>query len=188
MDPTVKAILLMFLGALIGSGVAFFFARLGKRSDNRTAAEIREAEEAKEAVEEARKATVEREKRLVQLESEMAVLKAQAVPINAAFLAMSIAKLTHLHTPRLDELMKKVGPPSVLTPAEESELAEGLAARMKDMSSEIDDEERIRAEILPSLIKLEKIEALKNTESPTLETMLISQPIAEIPVEKEKTK
>lgn len=164
---------------LLGAVIAYAFTRLGRRQDNKTAAQQKILDTALEDVEKARKATELREARLVQLESEMAVLKAQAVPINAAFLAMSIAKLTHLHTPRLDELMEKVGPPSVLTPEEEEELAVGLKARMKDMSSEIDDEERIRAEILPHLIKLEKIEALKIADSPKMETVLVAQPVTE---------
>ncbi len=99
-------------------------------------------------------------KRITELEMKLAVLSTAVLPISTAFQSILIKELTHLHTPRTDELMTKVGPPSTLTDAEEAELAELLSERADDMSADIADSERDAAHILPAVMRRATAEAL----------------------------
>jgi hypothetical protein len=72
--------------------------------------------------------------------------------IYSAMQMVHVEKLTHFHTPVLDRLLKLLGPPYQLTPQQRVELANELTLRERDMSAEIDDEERAAAQILPLII------------------------------------
>lgn len=99
--------------------------------------------------------------RVMDLERDNALVKASVVPITTAFQALLIKELTHFHTPVMDALMVKVGPPNVLTPGEEEQLAVLLAERSKDMADEIPDSEREAAHILPIVMRRAKVENAK---------------------------
>jgi hypothetical protein len=60
----------------------------------------------------------------------------------------------------MDALMLKLGPPFVLTEAEEVQLKEALEERSRDMSAEIPDMERNAAHMLAYLIPRARAETL----------------------------
>jgi hypothetical protein len=91
--------------------------------------------------------------RVYELERDSAVVKAAVVPITTAFQALLVKELTHFHTPIMDALLVKVGPPNVLTPAEELQLAALLDERARDMALSIPDSEREAAHILPCVMR-----------------------------------
>lgn len=138
---------------LAGSAVSFLFALYWFK---RNQASLR-AEQERLA-----RATVdkEREDRLLALEKQLSLLGQAVMPISTAFQAILIKELTHFHTPVMDALMAKVGPPSTLTAAEETELIAALEQRTQDMATEISDSERDAAKILPLVMKRAKLEAL----------------------------
>jgi hypothetical protein len=84
-----------------------------------------------------------------------------------AFQAQLIEKLTHHHTPVIDALMAKVGPPNVLTQKEDRALTDELIKRASDPA--IDDEERLAAVLLPGVMVLVKMDQkeIENMRKPT---------------------
>jgi hypothetical protein len=115
----------------------------------------------KAAEEEARRIKDEHDKlveRVRELESEHKLVKAAVVPITTAFQSLLIKQLTHLHTPVMDALLAKIGPPNTLTEEEAEELKVLLAERVKDMADVIPDSESRAARILPDVMVLAKIE------------------------------
>jgi hypothetical protein len=100
-----------------------------------------------------------RDLRIVEIEKQIALISASVVPISTAFEAVLIKQLTHLHTPRLDDLMTRIGPPSSLLPAEVDEMADLLRERAIDMGDRICDSERDAAVMLPLVMKRARIEA-----------------------------
>ena len=108
------------------------------------------------------------------LDKQLALVGHDVVPISAALQAMLIKELTHFHTPRMDLLMSKLGPPSALTDGEEAELLALLQEREADMGDLISDSERDAAHILPVIIKRAKAEALALAQAqPTLQTVAV---------------
>ena len=91
--------------------------------------------------------------RLADLEGKLALVNAAVIPISTAFQAILIKELTHFHTPEMDALLVKVGPPNTLTGDEETRLAVLLAERTKDMGPKISDSERDAASILPAVMR-----------------------------------
>ncbi len=106
--------------------------------------------------------------RVVELERLNSLVTQAVVPISAAFQAILIKELTHFHTPIMDALMVKLGPPNTLTTAEEVELVAALKQREQDMDGLIDDAERDAARMLPMVMKRVKAES----ESPNMETTI----------------
>jgi hypothetical protein len=107
---------------------------------------------------------LELNRRLAELERQQAVLSQAVIPISAAFQSILIKQLTHFHTPVLDELLKKLGPPITLTEAEEHELQAALEERTRDMGDEISDSERDAARMLPMVMK--RVRTAADTEDP----------------------
>jgi hypothetical protein len=99
--------------------------------------------------------------RIVELEKQQVIQGQTILPISTAFQAILVKELTHLHTPEMDALLAKLGPPNVLGPSEESRLLELLQQRVKDLDGEIPESERDAAEILPLLMKRSKAEEMK---------------------------
>lgn len=93
------------------------------------------------------------EARLVELESKLALVTQSIVPINLAFQAILVNQLTHYHTPEMDALLKKIGPPNALTETEAARLADLLVQRTQDMAAEISESERDAALILPAVMR-----------------------------------
>lgn len=87
--------------------------------------------------------------RVLALETQLAVVNQSIQPISVAFQAILIKQLTHYHTPKLDALLKKLGPPLCLTADEEVEIGRLLHERTRDMHDEIDQSERDAATMLP---------------------------------------
>lgn len=97
--------------------------------------------------------------RLNELENKLALVSQAVVPLNLAMQAMLIKELTHYHTPEMDALMAKLGPPSALAVEEEARLAALLDERTRDMGPLISDSERDAAHILPAIIKRARLES-----------------------------
>lgn len=104
--------------------------------------------------------------RVNDLERQLASVSQAVVPISTAFQAILIKELTHFHTPVMDALMVKVGPPNILTEEEEIQLAHALEERTRDMGTEISDSERDAAVMLPMVMKRAKIEAEELANAP----------------------
>lgn len=90
--------------------------------------------------------------RMNTLESQLALVNQAVVPISTAFQAILIKELTHYHTPEMDELLAKVGPPSRMSPGEIDRLGTLLQARTIDMGPLISEQERGAATILPTVM------------------------------------
>jgi len=112
------------------------------------------------------------------LDKQLALVGHDVVPLSAAMQALLIKELTHFHTPKMDSLMAKLGPPSTLTDAEETELLLLLKEREIDMGDLISDSERDAAHILPAVIRRAKAEAIALAATqPTLQTVSIVSPV-----------
>jgi hypothetical protein len=112
-------------------------------------------------------ATLALQLRVVELETKLGLLTQSIQPIAAAFQAVLVKQLTHYHTPKLDALLKKLGPPLELTAEDEVQLHLELKLRTKDMGDEIDESERAAAGMLPLVMTRVKYE-LESPPSPDL--------------------
>lgn len=91
--------------------------------------------------------------RIVALERRIALLNQQTIPISAAFQAILVQDLTHFHTPEMDALMVKLGPPFILTRVETDRLIALLSERERDLGPEVPQSERDAAHMLPLVIR-----------------------------------
>jgi hypothetical protein len=82
-------------------------------------------------------------------------------------------QLTHYHTPRLDLLLSKLGPPFMLTAEEEHELYNLLDIRTRDMGSEIDSSEREAAAMLPLVISRVRAELVVRARDMDLKVVMV---------------
>jgi hypothetical protein len=96
--------------------------------------------------------------RVAELEVQLSLVRQAVVPISAAFQAVLIKELTHFHTPVMDKLMEKLGPPFTLTEAEEKELIAALAVRAKDMGDKMSQSERNAATMLPFIMQRVRVQ------------------------------
>lgn len=112
--------------------------------------------------------------RITELEQKLALVNQAVIPISTAFQAILIKELTHYHTPEMDALLVKVGPPITLTPEEEARLAVLLEERTRDMGPQISESERDAATILPAVMKRarEESESLEHDEAFKLKELL----------------
>ena len=92
-------------------------------------------------------------RRVIELERRGALLNQQTIPISAAFQAILVQDLTHFHTPEMDELMVKLGPPFILTEKEAERLITLLSERECDLGPEVSQSERDAARMLPLVIR-----------------------------------
>lgn len=160
MDPATRALFNSVAVAVLGAILSFAAAWFWFNKNKAVAEAKRLAEEQSEL-----------QKRVMDLESQLSSVKQAVQPISAAFQAILIKELTHFHTPELDELLTRVGPPSTLTPEEESRMAELLAARAKDLNGRIDEYEREAAVMLPMVLRrtkreIEAIDTLRRSSDP----------------------
>ena len=161
MSPATTTVLITLGTILFGGFVSFAFAIFWYRLNAaRTARDKLQSEYAALML------------RVDMLDKQLALVGHDVVPISAALQAMLIKELTHFHTPRMDHLMSKLGPPSELNDVEEAELLMLLQEREADMGDLISDSERDAAHILPVIIKRAKAEALALAQAqPTLQTV-----------------
>lgn len=113
------------------------------------------------AVEKARAIAIDHEAvkaRLATAEAQLARIDQVVVPINTMMQAMLVRELTHPHTPEMDELMRKLGPPNTLTEQENERLLVLLDERSKDMGPRISASERGAAAIMPVIMERAKAE------------------------------
>lgn len=96
---------------------------------------------------------------IVELKAQLAAVREAIVPISTAFQAVLIKELTHFHTPKMDALLEKLGPPYSLSGDEEKELIVELQQRTKDVGDLITESEKEAATMLPLVIKRVKAEA-----------------------------
>jgi hypothetical protein len=89
---------------------------------------------------------------------QLALVGQQVQPITQVFQAILVKELTHFHTPTVDLLLAKLGPPFTLTEEEEVQLLEALKRREQDMGDQMTESEREAAHILPAVIKRVKRE------------------------------
>lgn len=106
--------------------------------------------------------------RVSELEVKVGLVTQAVVPISTAFQAVLIKTLTHFHTPVVDALLAKLGPPYALTDEEAEQLRLALLDRERDMGDRITDEERDAAHILPAVIKRAKADAARAMMQPPL--------------------
>ena len=109
-----------------------------------------------------------RDDRITALTTQLAVISAAVVPISTAFQSILIKELTHYHTPELDALMARVGPPSQLNEIETQRLELLLRERSKDMAKDIPESERDAALMLPLVMKRAKAENAATLAEPNV--------------------
>ena len=177
MSPTLTTVLITLSTILFGGLVSFLFAIFWYRLNSaRTERDRLRAEYAALIL------------RVDLLDKQLALVGHDVVPISAALQAMLIKELTHFHTPRMDLLMAKLGPPSTLTEVEEAELLVLLKEREIDMDALISDSERDAAHILPAIMKRAKAEAeALQLQTSQLQTVAILPPPALAPAAADKS-
>lgn len=93
------------------------------------------------------------------MEKRISLLEARSIPTAAAFQALLAMKLTHAHTPELDALLARAGPPSNLLAHEWSQMNGLLAERYKNTSDpEVSEEEKDAAYIFPFVVRMARAE------------------------------
>lgn len=112
--------------------------------------------------------------RLIELEKKAALIDQAVIPISTAFQAILIKELTHFHTPEMDKLMERIGPPNILDEAEEKRLEVLLQERTRDMGPMISDSERDAAIILPIIMKRARVEQAVLTAAEELKIKLVT--------------
>lgn len=110
--------------------------------------------------------------RLAAAENQLMRIDQVIVPINTMMQALLVKQLTHAHTPEMDQLMAKLGPPSQLTDEENERLLELLEERSKD--KEHPREERKAAEILPVIMERAQAEQDLLTTAGAFNAKLVS--------------
>lgn len=150
MDPTLKALLLILVGAVVG----YAFNRLSRNRDRKSDKVLSDEVLAIEVVKERDRRIDELERAVAHLEERSAEQRKAAIPIEAAMQAMLIAKLTNAHTPEADALLKKQTE-GTLTAVEAVELCQAMTDRETDM--EVSEAQRLAAKILPDMIRLREL-------------------------------
>lgn len=144
MDPTLKSVIMLVAGGVVTFlGALYWF----KRNEHVKETERIAAEH------------TELTKRVASLENQLSLVSQTILPMSTAFQAILVKELTHFHTPEVDALLVKVGPPNVLTPAEEKELEIALEKRAREIDPLIDEAERDAARMLPMVMKRSKVES-----------------------------
>jgi hypothetical protein len=144
LDPFVVPVILILIAASVSFLVALYWHHRGDAKALKEA-ESKQAEALKEQV--------------ALLKSELELVRQAIVPISTAFQSLLIKELTHFHTPVMDALLTKIGPPYMLTDVEEKELVAALHDRMSEDSGLMTESERNAATMLPMVIKRVKSEA-----------------------------
>jgi hypothetical protein len=146
----VEQILLTLGFTLLGAFITFAFAWYWYQK--------RIADEKAKEIAEAHKKLGEK---VDDLENRLALLTQSVLPMNTAFQTILVRELTHYHEKRTDYLLEQLGPPNIISEAEEEELSNALEKRTHDMGEEIGQSEREAAIILPYIIKRVRAETKK---------------------------
>jgi hypothetical protein len=97
--------------------------------------------------------------RVAAIETQLALVGQTILPMSTAFQAILVKELTHFHTPEVDALLVKVGPPNILTVQEAKDLEVALEKRVREVDPLIGESERDAARMLPMVMKRAKLEA-----------------------------
>jgi hypothetical protein len=159
LDPTIQSIIMMF----VGGGISFLFAWYWY--------EKRLSTDRKKIIADQHDALVAR---VELLDKSLALLTQSVQPISIAFQDILVKELTHFHTPDMDKLLTKLGPPYLLTRDEELILTSMLANRTRDMSAVITESEREAAIMLPLVIKRVRVETQAMKEHRFDDIMLVA--------------
>lgn len=173
MDPTLKALLLIFAGAVVGYG----FNRLSRNRDRKTDKVLSDEVVAIAEVKTRDLRITELERAVEQLQAKADAQAKAAIPIEAAMQAMLIAKLTNAHTPEGDALLKKVTDDS-LTPDDALKFAEAMTYRETDPDERIGEAQQLAAKILPDVIRLRQL--AEKVPASELKTVMVTVPETEM--------
>jgi hypothetical protein len=102
---------------------------------------------------------------LTEMKSRLAVMGASMTTVSALFQKIIITELTHLSTPELDALLVKLGPPNILTAADETRMMALLKERADDPNPSISGTERDDCRMLPAIIKRVRAELVANNNA-----------------------
>ena len=127
-------------------------------------------------VDKADDAMVARDAQIAELQRQLGLLTQSVVPISAAFQAILIKQLTHFHTPDIDELLGKIGPPVLLTADEEKKLTRALKLRAADLDDTITEDERGAAVMLPYIIQRVRREAAIPLDLANVDAVVVAVP------------
>jgi hypothetical protein len=92
-------------------------------------------------------------KRVAELETTVRMVGQTILPMSTAFQAILVKELTHFHTPEVDALLEKLGPPSTISEEDMVLLEIALKRRTAEVDPLVDESEREAALILPYIIK-----------------------------------
>src|SRR4029077_854944 len=153
-NPFVNSILIALITTVMGAVVTWLFvSRSNARQTARDVKDMAERNAETIAIGHAKLLT-----EVAELKEKLSLVTAQVVPFSTAFQQILVAQLTHAHTPELDALMAKIGPPITLTEVEEARMYRLLTERQADMEAEISQEEREAALILPYVMRRARAE------------------------------
>lgn len=103
-------------------------------------------------------------RRVNDLEKQIGLVGQAVLPISTAFQAILVKELTHTHTPEMDGLLSRLGPPCLLSTEEELRLLELLAERAVDPDPMYGQSEREAARMMPFVIYRARREQLTSDE------------------------
>jgi len=96
--------------------------------------------------------------RVGKMEVTLTMIGQSILPMSTAFQAILVKELTHFHTPVVDALLEKLGPPLTITEEEMETLKAELIKRTEELDPLVGEAERESAIILPYVIKRVKRE------------------------------
>jgi hypothetical protein len=155
------SLLVVVIGAVLTFGTTLYFANRKLIQANHAAAVV---------------ANALRDGKIVDLEKQLGIISASVTPIAMAFQSILIKELTHYHTPELDALLARIGPPSTLSIADVERMELLLSAREHDPDVKIPASERDAARMLPMVIRRAIIEAAQKTMQPGTLVQFVSLP------------
>lgn len=173
MDPTLKALLLILAGAVVGYG----FNRLSRNRDRKTDKVLSDEVVAIAEVKTRDLRITELERAVEQLQAKADAQAKAAIPIEAAMHAMLINKLTNAHTPEDDALLKK-HTAGTLTVEDAVKFAEAMKRRETDPDDRIGEAQKIAAKILPDIIRMEEL--AEKVPPGELKTLMVTVPETEM--------
>jgi hypothetical protein len=91
--------------------------------------------------------------RMAKVEASLSMVNQAILPMSTAFQAILVKELTHFHTPAVDALLKKLGPPLTITEAEMETLQCELRHRISESDPLVTRAEREAAIMLPYVIR-----------------------------------
>ena len=154
MSTAIVAMLGIVLGAILSftAGLYFFKKKVQIADAERIAAGHQQLSDKVEA------GHKELSERMSKIEVTISMIGQSILPMSTAFQAILVKELTHFHTPVVDALLEKLGPPLTITEEEMETLKAELIKRTEELDPLVGEAERESAIILPYVIKRVKRE------------------------------